>query len=188
MNSTLTFLAAAIAVALVALAGCGGDGEGGSSGEEDQGFTVRASTTMTTGKLPKAKFVRQVNKICRESWVTIRENFIDYSGWGDQGTDERKRIEPVIRLSLMAGIDFHIFDNIHFLGAPKGEERDIEEIIGPLQEAVERGQRLGPLHSFAEVEELFSDYNRQASRYGLEDCLVDRSELNKIKAQLPART
>ncbi|HMJ72192.1 MAG TPA: hypothetical protein VK471_02380 [Solirubrobacterales bacterium] len=137
---------------------------------------------MEAGKLPKAQFIARVNKTCREAWAIIFDNFAQYSSWQDERVSQRKRFSEAIRLSLMAGIDFHIFDNVRRLGAPKREESDIEDIVGPMQEAIERGQRLGPLHSIAEVEALFSKYNERARRYGLDDCLVDAQRLRPIES------
>ena len=85
-------------------------------------------------------------------------------------------------IGACAVIDFHIFDSIRILGAPQGEEREIEEIIGPMQSAVERGQKkLVPVSSVAQVSTLFGEYNRRARQYGLDDCLVDESHLKKLE-------
>lgn len=173
---------AATVVALL-VAGCGGD-EGESSAATDggsQGFTVKASTTMEPGKLRKAQFIARVNQYCRRAWVIILDNFKQYHSWLNKKSSAQKRFSMSVRLSLLAGIDFHIFDNIRLLGAPRGEEAEIEDIIGPMQEAVERGQRLDPLHSVAELEALFSVYNRRAQQYGLTYCPVDRAHIGVIE-------
>lgn len=137
----------------------------------------------TAANLEQAQFFAKTDKICRQAWVIVLDNFAEYSSWQDPKVAKRKRFEEAVQLSLMAGIDFHIFDEIYNLGAPKGEERETEEIIGAMQSAVERGQKkLAPIASVAQITELFGDYNRRASQYGLSDeCLVDEAHLQPIE-------
>lgn len=162
----------------VMIAGCGGEA---SSGDED--YVPRASTTMTVASPPISRlaFVKRVNRICRQAWTTVRENFADYTSWQDPAWNDRRRFEDAVRSSLLAGIDFHIFDNIRILGAPPGEEKPIEAMIGPFQAAVELGQ-MGRwrAHSVTEIPPRFSEYNHRARRYGLDDCLVDMAHMKGI--------
>jgi len=168
-------VAIAVVAALAIGAGCGGDS---SENAEGQGFVVQASTTMTTGSLPtKARFVARVNQICRNGWKVILQNFDEYSSWQDPKLTERKLFAMSVRLSYLAGVDFHIFDEIYNLGAPKGEERAAEDVIGELQTAVERGQRVVTVPNTAKLEALFADYNRAAREYGFDECLIGGSHL-----------
>jgi hypothetical protein len=174
-------LAAAMAFG-AAVAGCGGD-NGDATASDDQGYSVEADTTMTTANLDKAQFVSRVNKICRKSWPIVVHNFAEYSETQDPRFSKKARFAQALHLSLLAGIDFYIFDGIYNLGAPPGQERQVEEIIGPFQSAVERGQKeLVPLSSRAQAVALFDDYNQRARQYGLTDCLVDKERLQEIKA------
>jgi hypothetical protein len=78
--------------------------------------------------------------------------------------------------------NFHIFDNFRILGAPAGEQRAIEEIIGPFQAAVELGwKERWRAYSIADIPPQFEIYNRRARRYGLDDCLVDKAHLQPIE-------
>lgn len=154
---------------------------GGSDGSDDETFSVAADTTMTTANISKPQFIARVNRICRQAWVTIVGNFSEYSSTQSPEYSTRKRFNEAVRLSLIAGITFHIFDNIYNLGAPEGEERTTEEIIGSMQYASESGEKnLVPLFSIAQVSELYSDYNQRARLYGLDDCLVDLAHLKKL--------
>lgn len=86
-----------------------------------------------------------------------------------------------IERSLLAGVDFHIFDNFRILGSPPGDERTLEEMIEPFQAAVELGQKkIEPVNTLDEVAELFANYNVRARDYGLLDCLT------QILRQVPA--
>lgn len=171
---------AALLVVIAAVAigsGCGGDD---SETAEGSGFKVLASTTVTTGSLPtKARFVARVNQICRNGWKVILQNFREYSGWQSPRMSEEERFAKSVRLSYLAGVDFHIFDEIYNLGAPEGEEKNAEDIIGTMQIAVERGQRVVSVPTTDELVALFADYNEIAREYGLDECLIEDSHLPK---------
>lgn len=163
---------AVVVLAGIVLGGCGGTGPG------DSDFTVQASTTMeATPGLSKAEFVERANQYCRDAWPAIRRNYRIYNTSKGQELNQRARTAKAIRQTLMSSIDFQIFDYIQLLGAPPGEEPEIEAIFGAMQEAVERGQRLEPLYSADEVTALFGEFNQRAQDYGLQDCLVDPARL-----------
>jgi hypothetical protein len=107
--------------------------------------------------------------------VTIRHNLAVYKSTQDPQFSPQRRFRESIRLSLLPGIDFHIFDNIRSLGAPKGEESKVEDMIGALQGAVEIGERAFPIRSPTDLWDLFDIFNPMARQYGLDDCLVNRA-------------
>jgi hypothetical protein len=162
------------------VSGCGDE-----SSDDRQGYTVQAGTTMTVASPPitKSQFLRRINKFCRQAWAVVTDNFAVYSETQDRDLSKNARLADAIQFSVLAGLDFHIFDNVRILGAPKGQEEEIEEIIGPFQASVELGWMGRPrLRSFAQMADHFSKYNQRARQYGLDDCLVDQAHLSKIKA------
>lgn len=168
-----------IAIAAL-LVGCGSNSDGSGS----DGYEVRADTTVTVAEPPltKRQFVARVNKLCREAWDTVHDNWDVHVSAQEPELKGRERFQEAVRASLLAGIDFHIFDGIYDLGAPPGEERQIEEIIGPFQLAVELGQmERWKADSIADVAAQFERYNGRASRYGLDDCLVGKSNLRGLE-------
>jgi hypothetical protein len=168
-------VSAALAAALIA-SGCGSS--------DSETYSVSADTVVTTATIAKAGYVPRINAICRKAWPVISENFALYSRTQSPGAPERKRFESPARESLIAGIVFYIFDGIYNLGAPKGEEREVEKVIGTMQSASERGQkRLAPVSSVSEVADLYGEYNQRARRYGLDECLVDEARLRKLKLE-----
>ncbi len=177
-------LLTAIAIAVVVV-GCGGDNGGSSNGNSANAaetYDPEASTTMSTASLTKAQFIKKMNKECREAWVTVIDNWDVYTGTQDPKLGERKRFEEAVPLSFLAGIDFHIFDEFRIVGAPRGEERAIEKIIGPFQIAVELGwKNRWRAHSVAEILPHFEEYNAGAERYGLDDCVLRQSRLEPIE-------
>jgi hypothetical protein len=180
---SLVFLLVVAALVGTIVAGCGGDGGDASAGDGSKAYDVEASTTMTTASITKAQFVKRVNQICRQAWVVVLDNWDEYSATQDRKLSQRERFEEAVQLSLLAGIDFHIFDEIRQLGAPRGEEGTVEEMIGPFQAAVELGwKKRWTAHSVAEVTPHFKVYNQRAGQYGFDDCLVDESHIKPIEA------
>jgi hypothetical protein len=160
--------------------GCGGNDSNG--GASTQAYDPEASTTLTTAAIGKAQFVKRANELCRRAWVEIRENWDEYSSTQDPKLSEKKRFEEAVQLSLLAGLDFHIFDEIRSLGAPRGEEQAVEKIIGPFQIAVELGwKNRWHAHSVAEVTPNFQEYNERARSYGLDACLVDEAHIGPLE-------
>jgi hypothetical protein len=175
------FLLTAMALT-IPLTGCGGEGDDTRERPTIDTYDPEASTTMTAASFTKAEFVRRMNKLCRQAWVTVTDNFAEYSGTQDRKLSEKERLAEGIEVSLLAGVDFHIFDTFRFQGSPPGDERLIEEMIGPFQAAVELGQKnIEHLDTFDEVADLFDRYNRRARKYGLVDCVVDEAHLQKLE-------
>jgi hypothetical protein len=172
-------VAASIATAIAA--GCGGGGEG-ATGSETHPFEVYAATTVTANKLTQAQFLARANQICRHGWHEILGNFAEYSSWQSPKLSKQEVFIKSVRLSFLAGFDFHVFDDLRDLGAPKGQERQVEKVLGTMQEGVERGQRQVRVTSVPQLQALFADYNQLARRYGLRDCLVDGTRLVKVQA------
>ncbi|HEU5141560.1 MAG TPA: hypothetical protein VFU04_00215 [Solirubrobacterales bacterium] len=174
------FFAVVLLVLAVGLGGCGDD-DGGDAGEA-QAYQPEASTTMTTASLTNAQFVNRLNKICRRAWTTVVGNWHEYTGTLDQKLSKAKRFEEAVPLSLLAGLDFHIFDNVRRLGAPPGRATAIEEMIGPFQVAVELGwKNRWTARSIEEIPPHFEEYNAHARRHGLDDCVVDEAHLKPIE-------
>jgi hypothetical protein len=177
------------AIAVAGLAGCGGSGSsgaGGASGSRgtggaaERGFSVRADTTVTTAaaSLTKARFLARMNRTCRRTWPTILHNFVVYGRRPGPELGGRRRYAKAVRLTFTAGLDFYVFDAIYNLGAPPGDEERVEEMIGTMQESVERTQRgLRPIPSPRRLQAHFAAYNRLARAYGLDDCLVAGAHL-----------
>lgn len=175
MRAALALIAIAALVAI--FAGCGG-----ADSATEPSFTLRADTTMTVGSVTKARFVAQANQACRHGWVVILENFAQYSSWQSPKLSERALFAKSVRFSFLAGLDFYIFDDIQKLKAPAGEKENVEEVIGKMQIAVERGQRELRAYTPAQLSAQFAEYNQAARRYGLEDCLVYGPRLLKAEA------
>lgn len=176
--------AMAIAVLAVLAVGCGGGTGGDTSAGGDHKFPVNADTTVTPVQaLSKAKFVAHVNDLCRRKWPFVLNAVRQTRNFTRKLYPQTSPLQRYIRgvhVSYFAAIDYHIFDEIHRLGAPPGETQAVEDVIGSMQEGVERGQQTR-VTSPAQVKALFVDYNRIARRYGLDQCLVEGAHLPYAK-------
>lgn len=175
-------LVAAVALTVVAALGTGcGSSAGGDPPGGGHGFSVEADTTVaTTPTLTKAKFIAHVNSLCRRKWPFVLHAFREYRGdlrWKAPRLNDKQRWVKSTRLAYFPSIGYHIYDWVIRLGAPPGEKRAIEEVVGSMREGMERGQRLRPVTDQAQVRALFDRYNRIARGYGLDECLVNGKHL-----------
>lgn len=177
-------LALIIAVALAMMSSCGED-DGTTADPPAKAFRVRASTTMETGPLAKSQFVARVNRLCRHAWPVVLKDFAANTAY-DAG--QRSRLDRStlyarsVRRSFLAGLDLYVFDQIRNLKAPEAEGGKVEEVIGKMQIAVERGWRGHPAHSPIQLGIQFANYNQAAISYGLADCLVDGPHIPPVLA------
>lgn len=173
-----------VAIAAAAIAsGCGGGSDTEAGG--GQTYDPEASTTMLVARPPltKAQFVTRVNKICRTAWGIVLNNWAKFTKQQDPTKSRNQRFDEAVRLPLLSGIDFYIFDKVRELGAPAGEEQEIEAVIGPFQIAVELGwKKRWRAYSAEEVIPHFRTYNERAQQYGLSDCLVEPKRLANLEA------
>lgn len=114
------FLAIAMAIALVAVAGCGSDDDNG--GEETQ-------ATLT-----KVEFIEQGDEICtkaEEGSETEAEEFAEENGFDlEKATDEE--LEEAIATVLVPALNQQA-EEIDALGAPEGDEEQIDAIVVALE-------------------------------------------------------
>jgi hypothetical protein len=177
----MALLSGALALC-IALPGCGGDASAGSA---EHGYVPEASTTVALASPPltKSRFLAHMNKTCRAAWPRIAYFWTIYRRTHSPTTGRKQRFADAVQKTLLPTIDFLIFDDIHMLGSPPGQEETLERIIGPKQVAVELGEkRRWSAYSIGEVVKRFDTYDTRARRYGLDDCLVNRGHLRRIEA------
>jgi hypothetical protein len=112
-----------LALGLVA-AGCG-------SSDDDSTDTVEETVTLT-----KAEFIKQGDQICKQAEDDSEveaEEFAEENGFTlDDASDEQ--LEEAIGEVLVPALDRQA-EEIDALGAPEGDEEQVEEILTALDEA-----------------------------------------------------
>ena len=145
-----------MAIAVFA-AGCGSD-----DGESDG--------SVTTSDLTKAQFIAKSDAICNDRREKMQKEIGIYLNRSDTRNPEESDVvaattEPV----LIPGAQDQV-DEIRALGAPAGEEEQVEALLDAMQQGVDSldGKQFA---TFEEISGEFRQFDEMARRYGLEICL-----------------
>lgn len=121
MNKLLTMTVAAVVLAAL-VAGCGGGDE----------------TTDETVTLTKAEFIKQGDAICQKGNDQSEKEAEEFAEENDfeleKASDEQ--LEEAVSEVLVANLRGQL-DELEALGAPEGDEEQVEEIIDSLEGATE---------------------------------------------------
>ncbi len=144
--------------ALVLVAGCGSDDE-----ETDTG-----SATVT---ITKNQLITQGDAICKQGDEEIEEGFERYADENGIAKNEEPSdaqgveiVETVIVPNIKTQSEL-----IRGLGAPEGDEEEIEAMLDSLDEAIEDAEE-NPETLFEEESDPFGDPNGKAEDYGFKVC------------------
>jgi hypothetical protein len=181
-------LIAGLLVAGLLVVGCGDDdsGDGGSgasaaettaSGGETDGDGASADTgrdtdTDETASVSKAAFIKQADELCATSAKKVSANATKLLKKGANFDDKDFQVE-VIQVALAPELTV-LLEDLEALGAPSGDEEQIEAILATVEERADRanddpqgfleeeGKRGGPLYKEGQA---------LAKRYGFKKCM-----------------
>jgi hypothetical protein len=167
----LLLSATALLAAAALAAGCG----------SSSAVTVQADTTVSpNASLTKAKFIDLANQICMSSWhilVYAHRDEMDRLYKADPDLSDEELFAQATQSAYLPEMESNVVAGIRELGAPPGETQAVEEVIGSMQEAIERGLNGESVNSRPEIKALFGDYRRHAERYGLGECRMENITL-----------
>lgn len=174
MTARLTMLLLVTMVAAVIGTGCGGGDSSGDESSSSSGASSAGSTvTVTTSTLSKDEFVAQASKACQHLRKDLFERVLAYIKQHEPKNSSRAEetavfaamtkavLLPTIRKEIAA---------IRELGAPSGEEGEVEELLTSEQEAVDTVANLKHIVSRFEIERYFTDSEKLFRAYGLDAC------------------
>lgn len=155
----IAMLAGALAVVAL-VAGCGSSDNGDSTAAAE----TSSADTNDAPPLSKAEFIKQGDEICGETGVKLLEGIDEFAkehGSEDSGPSEEEAEELV--LDVILPLIQTQAEELDALGAPKGEEAKVEEIVAGLEEAVTEGQEdpstaTGTESPFVEVDQKSADF------------------------------
>jgi hypothetical protein len=156
----ILFLTGALTIGLI-VTGCG-DSDSDTNGDTNGG---------STASLTKAQFIKQADAICKagskeiedETEAYAKENGIDVS---KEPTDKQK--EELVVEVIVPNIAGQA-DKIGALGAPSGEEDQVDEILTGIETAAAETSD-DPSIVISGKEGAFADVNKLAQDFGLEVC------------------
>jgi hypothetical protein len=150
----LTVLLLAMTAAVALAAGCGGGGDA----------TAGVETTVTASSLSKAAFVKKANVVCRReaqraiSYVPLDRGELSYQEAFDKTLEDA--MLPAFR---------RVVDEIRKLGAPQGDEREVEAFLEAFAEAIDQLEENGA-SSPTGLEIPFASSTKLARAYGIDNC------------------
>lgn len=121
MNKALLAVLAALTVIAALVAGCGGGSD---------------STTDETVVLTKAEFIKQGDQICKKANEENEAEAEEFAKENDFTLEKasKDQIEEAVVAVLVPSIEKQA-EEIEALGAPKGDEEKVEEIVTSLEDA-----------------------------------------------------
>lgn len=153
----------AVALASAATLGCGS----GSSNEAS--VTSGPRTSVTTSSVSKTEYINRANGVCEKSWAIALPSFQRRY----KSTLHGKAFNAASQNIFLPSLQLQ-FDDIQYIGAPDGDERQVEEMIGALQLAVYRGEEQ-IVSSPRQMVHIFAKFSRLAIQYGIDSCPVEEA-------------
>ena len=155
MNKALLAAVAALVALAALVAGCGGGDE----------------TTDETVTLTKTEFIKQGDAICEKGNEEIEEGFEDYAQENDLPQNKEPSTEQGIEITetvILPNIQQQA-DEIRDLGAPEGDEEQVDELLTSLEDAIAEGED-DPESLFSGETDPFGKVNQLAKDYGFKVC------------------
>jgi hypothetical protein len=145
-RNALWLLGLALVTALVA-AGCGGDSDDDS----------------TTSSLAKPAWIAKADAICQQGNQEIEQAANEQFGKQEQEPSD-EQIQQFTNETVVPSVQKQI-DQIRELGAPSGDEDQVNEILDTVQADIDKAKSATTL-----PDEPFANGNALATRYGLKVC------------------
>lgn len=147
----------ALAIAVVAVVGCGGDD----------------SSTETAASPTKAAFVREADAVCRKAQEEIIKGASKVPI--EDVPQARKEAEFKMVSTLLIPTLEEEVDRLRALGAPAGDEAEIERMLelteGAIDEAKTEPETYVQGEDYVNGSEHYGEANRLARGYGMKNCL-----------------
>jgi hypothetical protein len=147
----------------IALTGCGGGAD--ASGSAEDGVVV-----VSAGSLSKAAFVKKVNALCLREQTKLYAETVEHLKRNTRpgARPSASLYKETLNTLFIPGTEEQV-EQIQAIGAPKGDEPAVEEILTSLQQALEAGRDL-PEKETIRMEKLLEPSGRLAKEYGIGNC------------------
>ena len=136
-----------------------------------------SDTTESTASISKAAFLKQGNAICKAGNEEINEGFEKFGKENNLQNKEpsEAQFEEITETILVPSVSKQI-SGVRALGAPEGEEGEIDEFLTNAEEALEELEEEPSLAGAEGKEEPFFTVNKEAAALGLTACGGEEGE------------
>jgi hypothetical protein len=165
-------------MAIIVAAGCGGDSDKGSTATRDLSTVPRIGLPVFISSLTKQQYLAQANGRCRESWADMSIDIPFQRRAQRAELNDSQRFAYFSRTSFFPRVQFW-FDDISYLGAPRKDRVQIEDILKALQWAIFSGEEQH-ITSPELMVAVFGSFNRLARAYGLHECIINKESLQPL--------
>ncbi len=167
MTARLIMLLVCAAAIAALFAGCGGDSDDSSASSGNE-------VTVTTSSLSKPEFIKQASAACERQRKNIANESIGYlvkhETKGATREDEAESFAKMTKVVIIPIIENEIAE-IQKLGAPSGDEDEIEAFLTSEQEGIDGVSKLSHIVSRFQMERFFAPSAKIGRAYGLEACV-----------------
>lgn len=157
-----SFIAILVGAALI-VAGCGGDGSGGATAGEG----VAASVT-TSDELTRAELILEADRICTQTDKTQEAELKAFLKDHPNSQSTPKGQAKLVREAGLPPLREEL-QELAALGAPPGEEKQVEAVLKALETAIEKSED-DPASLLKDEDNLFGKVGELAANYGFGAC------------------
>jgi hypothetical protein len=137
----------------------------------NSGSAAQAGATVTTSTLSKAEFIRQATAACNEEREGLVDEVTNYlSKQESKELPESVSLVNMARSVMLPTIEAEMAA-VRGLGAPAGDEEEVEAMIGATLAAVDEVKELKKAKSLEEIENHFAGATQMFQDYGFEACI-----------------
>lgn len=178
VSPTIIFVAIAAVAMAASIGGCGGTDDSADTEPTATERPAEIGLPLVVNSLGEDQYLARANAICRKSWARMRKSFRRIQREEGSRLGKGELFDLASERVFLPGMQFW-FDDITYLGSPKGHKERLEKTLYALQIGVfaAEGEFIS---SPAELSAIFASFSMLAGFNGLDDCLVEE--------QSPARS
>jgi hypothetical protein len=167
MIARLTGLLAATAAIAILAVGCGSGSNSDRSGSTGTGAEGKA---IKTSSLSKDQFIKQASALCgQERKGILAETEAYLTEQSAQGVSRPVLFADAAKAVLMPAVEIRIA-GIRKLGAPAGDEGEVEEMLAGQEAGIEQVMKLKTFYEGESLLPYFTESNKKFNDYGLAAC------------------